>query len=94
MFNYVAILTDVKLSQILAEPFYSDRREWWPVGKPPHYKSPFFHYHAGTMGVQEVQANIEVQHPTCRPLCLSARLPFRRANSACNASSCVKLLPV
>lgn len=48
--------------QVLAEPFYSDRREWWPVGTPPYYKSPFFHYHANTLGVQEVQPNIEVTH--------------------------------
>ena len=30
------------------------------MGAPPYYKSPFFHYHASTLGVQEVQANIEV----------------------------------
>ena len=30
------------------------------MGTPSYYKSPFFHYHADTLGVQEVQANIEV----------------------------------
>ncbi|EIE18633.1 Clavaminate synthase-like protein [Coccomyxa subellipsoidea C-169] len=47
------------LHRVLSEPFYSDRREWWPEGSPPYYKSPFFHYHQNTLGVQEVQANIE-----------------------------------
>lgn len=46
---------------MLSEPFYSDRREWWPEGSPPYYKSPFFHYHQNTLGVQEVQPNLEVR---------------------------------
>jgi hypothetical protein len=47
--------------QVLAEPFFSDRREWWPTGAPPYYVSPCFHYHENTLGVQEVQG-IEVSH--------------------------------
>jgi hypothetical protein len=51
--------------QVLGEPFCSDRREWWPEGTPPYYVSPFFHFHEGTLGVQEVQANIEVRLQRC-----------------------------
>ena len=58
------------LVQILSEPFYSDRREWWPEGAPPYYKSPCFHYHDNTLAVQEVQPNIEVR--PCMQLFLNA----------------------
>ncbi len=61
IYSYVIIHIGVHV-QILSEPFYSDRREWWPEGAPPYYKSPCFHYHDNTLAVQEVQPNIEVWH--------------------------------
>ncbi|CAL8464285.1 g3820 [Coccomyxa elongata] len=58
------------LHKILSEPFYSDRREWWPEGALPYYKSPCFHYHENTLAVQEVQPNLEevAQHYGAPPV--------------------------
>ena len=47
---------------MLATVFFQDRGDWWPEGTPPYYVSPFFHYHANTLGVQEVRPNLDVRH--------------------------------
>ena len=49
--------------QVLATVFFQDRGDWWPAGTPPYYVSPFFHYHANTLGVQEVRPNLDVRLP-------------------------------
>ena len=48
--------------------FFQDRGDWWPAGTPPYYVSPFFHYHAGTLGVQEVRPNLDVSPATGTPI--------------------------
>ena len=55
-------------AQVLCEPFFSDRKDWWPEGAPPYYESPFFHYYANTLAVQEV-TNIQVRCKDGGDLC-------------------------
>lgn len=47
------------LHKVLGTLFFQDRSDWWPAGTPPYYVSTFFHYHANTLGVQEVKPNLD-----------------------------------